>query len=98
MDRFELDAPRVPRRIAGEVRSVCNIPPGPAQALRASIGHTVSSPAPARACRMLAREGMRTLSVPWRVSRHERFALRRWRAWLWLGMIGAFAALVLAVR
>ena len=42
---------------------------------------------------------MRTLSVPWRVSKHERFSLRRWPAWLRLGVIGALAvaALVLAV-
>jgi hypothetical protein len=41
---------------------------------------------------------MRTLSVPWRISKHERFALRHWPSWS-LGVVAvlAVAALVLAL-
>jgi len=40
---------------------------------------------------------MRTIPVPWRVSRHERYAFHGWPRWLWLGVIGAIALAALAL-
>lgn len=44
---------------------------------------------------------MRTLSVPWRVSKHERYAFRGWPSWLrfacMISPVALAAALVLAL-
>jgi hypothetical protein len=78
-------AHRVPRR------------PGAAQPLRESGRLAISPPGTPHAVRGV----MRTLSVPWRVSKHERHAFRGWPSWLQLTCVisplALAAALVLAL-
>jgi hypothetical protein len=40
---------------------------------------------------------MRTIPVPWRVSKHERFALRHWPSGWSLGVASALAVAALAL-
>jgi len=40
---------------------------------------------------------MRTLSVPWRVSKHERYAFRGWPSWLQLACVISPLALAAAL-
>jgi hypothetical protein len=68
-------------------------PPGAAQPLRASGGRAIPTSGTPHA----VQEVMRTLSVPWRVSKHEWRRFRGWPSWLRLTCLIGPVALAAAM-